>query len=95
MYGRPLASSSVFALRLIDQCCTSGLNITRHTRLPQKKLDWLSWKLLVEKRCPLYIDTDGAKHGHGPEPSEDARYECDCDFQEREALLGEATRWDA
>lgn len=38
----------------------------------------------------LYIDTDGAKHGHGPETSENACYKCDCDFLEWETLLGEA-----
>ena len=38
----------------------------------------------------LYIDSEGAKHRHGPESSENACYKCDCDFPERETLLGEA-----
>jgi len=37
----------------------------------------------------LSIDTEGTKHEHGPDSSEKACNECDCDFREWEMLLGE------
>ena len=43
----------------------------------------------------LYIDTEGAKHSHGAETSENARYECDCGFVDWETLLGEAAGQEA
>lgn len=64
------------------------------------KTDWLSSKLGWSKgrslfSLSLYIDTEGAKHSHGPETSENARYECDGDFVEWETLLGEAAGQEA
>jgi hypothetical protein len=64
--------------------CTIKLNITRHTRLVENRA-------ADGHRPPsLYINSDGAEHGHGAESPENARYECDCEFSERETLLGEA-----